>query len=340
MVHRELPILFQMPAVKGVQGGLASTATPKTAPAKILPPVAEPENSPPIEKSERKKSVPTTNPVVRREPTPPGRWFDGQGKLITICFLIALTATIYFARSQTKKGPQTQDQWQTTHPGDAGDVANGMTPPSVVVPGPEAKPNPEPPALVATPTPPPAPAPTPPPAPVPAPAPQVAVQPAPAEAATPAPEVKLLTPKDPPAESASAPANIASNPAPSVPAEGPPVAPNTTPPEEPRVATAPARSGWQPPTDAPAEPPTGYGTGNTAPVPNNSYLLNQNGYQPPATRYQPPRSPASAPAGSSLYPTTDPARFRYYNPPGGNGAAGNAIPGSQPRNERTGSSLY
>ena len=331
VVERDLPVLFQMPAVKGAKGGKSQANVPSNVPSRPAQPEKVSTTNEPAKVELPKNSPPPTRPVsqvARREPPAATRkWFDGQGKLITICFLIALTATIYFARSRTNPGAnRSNDQWQKTNPGDAaGEVAKspGMGPPAIVIP------KPTPPAVAASPA-----APVLPPVPAEPPiAPNVAPLPVEKVAETPPADVKLLTPKEAPAGRSSFPAEVANAPN-NVAEEGPPVAPEIAAESEPRVATAPGRSSWQP-NDAgpvPSVPPANYGPNNSYPPRNDGYPLNS----APA----PSVGNRTAPPSAGLYPTTDPARFRYYTPSSGTAAPGNALPGNQPRYERTGSGLY
>ena len=145
LIPRDLPVLFQMPDVsrEAVAAKFeAKTTTAPIAPAAevdviaptpapmttapevsfILPPPKTPEPiaDAPAAKPEAKteppaaaKPTPALRPERKAAPIKEGTWFDGQGKLITVCFLVALIATIYFARAgREPESPTRQVAWQ------------------------------------------------------------------------------------------------------------------------------------------------------------------------------------------------------------------------------------
>ncbi len=319
---RDLPVLFRVPKVVAKapvstpvapsvdhtgKGIVKETISSEVARAITDLPTKEDLQPDHVSKSPSPTPVPAQAPVPAPTPAPRPKtkeksagWFDNQGKLITVCFLVALMATIYFARSKRQEDPQPiadvpsldvslptassevpkQDNWQM----------------------PEELERPKRPARDVT-----------------AARRRVTEAARAAESSNGAPRADLLPPMD-----LAAPPLVRGS-KDNEPAAVPPVAPaEATRNEGARVAEIPqprnpGRSSWGA-GDLPAPAAT---TETTPPA----------GYPPfPAT------APPTSPAGTT-YPSTDAAPYRYYVPPTTPGAA-NPLPQGTPTNERSGPGLY
>jgi hypothetical protein len=298
----DLPVLFRVPKVGVTPGAKPAPVdvTPK-GPEKetVLPPVAEKKTA--VAEVAAKKEVaaesttpaaptptPTPTPAARTKPKTKesGGWFDNQGKLITVCFLVALAATIYFARSKR----------QESDPQPIADVPLEVAVPTASNSDEKPKDNWQAPDELNLPRKRPAARDV-----------EIARKRAEegakaAENADKAPRADLLPPMD-----LSAPPLVQK---PKESTDKPPVAPNdpatATPQPEPRVADAPtdrrgSRSSW--------------GIGESPAPGASTEAAPPNGYPAPAPANAPPSAPAAPAEAAPMYPTTPAAPYRYYMPP-------------------------
>ncbi len=292
------------------------TVSPAITPAERNPPAAV------VPETSQSNTIPTTSAAAESAPTAPqpvarlkvkdakpsGSWFDNQGKLITVCFLLALTATIYFARSKRQEAePMAADtefleiEMPTAEqPAMPTEDAAPEWRKTDELQAPKRRPSRD---L------------------------EVARRQA-VEAAESAPRADLLPPMD-----LSAPPLV----------QGPPSDPNA-PPANPITPRDPATTVATPDSspyaeirtaELPANRPTGRSTWGASelPAPETSMGAPPAGY---------PALPTAAPSAGQTYPATNAAPYRYYMPPSGNPAGpSTTLPqGSEPNYERSGSGLY
>ncbi len=79
--------------------------------------------------SSRRKRGESREPQETAKPTADS-WFTTHGRNIALVFIVALAATIYFARSGDSKKPTPNADWPAAHPGDAASIG----PPSIEMP--------------------------------------------------------------------------------------------------------------------------------------------------------------------------------------------------------------